>query len=111
MKLIKNRPFTAKITVDYPAVEGGVEQSFTGHFIALPMKELEKFNIGTVEDQDTFLERVFVGWSGLLDDRDGEGVPLEFSAEARAMLLDDLFLRRAVLETYSQTLAGVRRGN
>lgn len=111
MKLIKNRPFTAKVVALYPDVEGGVEQSFTAHFITLPINDLKQFQLNTVEEQDAFLDRVFVGWSGLTDDRDGVEVTLEVNATNRALLLNDLFLRRAVLDAYNMALMGVRRGN
>lgn len=112
MKIVKNRQFKAKVTVDFPADDGAVEtQSFTARFRALSVPEIAEHKLLDTAGQDAFLKAVLMGWEGLTDDRDGEEVPLVFSPEAMTMVLSDLFVRRAVIDTYQAQLMGAKRGN
>ncbi len=112
MKIVKSRSFKAKVTVDFPTDEGAVEtQSFMALFRALSVPELSEHHLLDAAGQDAFLADVLIGWEGLTDDRDGEEVPLTFSPAARTMILTDVFVRRAVIDTYQAKLAGAKRGN
>jgi len=112
MKIVKNRQFKAKVSVDFPTDEDTVEtQSFTALFRALSVPELAEHHLLDAAGQDAFLADVLIGWEGLTDDRDGEEVPLVFSPEAMTMVLSDLFVRRAVIDTYQAQLMGAKRGN
>lgn len=112
MKIVKNRQFKAKVTVNFPSDEGAVEsQSFMALFRALSVPELAEHHLLDAAGQDAFLADVLIGWDRLTDDRDGEDVPLIFSPEARTMILTDVFVRRAVIDTYQAQLMGAKRGN
>lgn len=111
MKFVKHRPFKAQITVEVPGAEGADDMKFTAHFIALSMDELKSHKLETAEEQDAYLRAIFVGWDGITDDTEGEDKPLPFTPENRDMLIGDLFIRRALQETYASTMAGQKRGN
>ena len=113
MKLLKTRPFAALVKVPFPGdtVESVNEQTFTGHFVALPSNELKSFQLVTEEEKRAFLSLVFTGWSGIQDDVDGADVPLEVTPENRERLLSDLFVLTAVMQAYVMAMAGAKRGN
>lgn len=110
MKFIKRRPFKAQINVEFPDADGA-EMTFTAHFVALGVDELQSYKLDTVESQTAYLLAVFVGWDGIIEDTDGPEKPLQFTPENRDMLIGDLFIRRALQDTYRDTMAGLKRGN
>lgn len=107
MKIIKNRPFKATIKVVYPG-DDVADESFVGHFVALSRDVLKELKLGTVEGEDEYIDKMFTGWEGLVDSSDA---PFEVNADNRAALLSDMAVRRAIMDTYAQELAGLRRGN
>ena len=115
MKFVKRRPFKAQIIVEFPCVDRGADgaddMKFTAHFVALSLEELKSHKMETTDDQDAYLRAVFVGWDGIIEDTDGPEKPLPYTAENRDMLMGDLFIRRALQETYATTMAGLKRGN
>ena len=108
MKIIKNRPFKATVKVVYPGNDAPADDSFVGHFVALDRGALKQLKLGTIEGEDEYIAMMFLGWDGLVDSADA---PFEVNAENRAALLSDMAVRRAIMDTYAQELAGLRRGN
>lgn len=112
MKINRTRIFKSKVDVTIPDGETDRVETFIGHFLALPSDELQQWPGHTLEDQDTNLRRVFVGWEGLVDDGEGETAqPYLFTPENRDDMIRDLFIRRALLRTYAVALSGAKRGN
>ena len=107
MKIVKNRPFKATVKVVYPG-DAAADDSFVGHFVALPRDVLKELKLGTVEGEDEYIDQMFTGWEGLIDSTDA---PFEVNAENRVALLSEMAVRRAIMDTYAQELAGLRRGN
>lgn len=113
MKFIKNRPFKARVKVEFPAANGeGIDaQEFTGHFVSLPIDEVEQMDYATNEGQEDYLRRILVGWEGLTDDTDGKDAPMLFSPENHTLLIRDSRVRAAVINAYVEKVHGAKRGN
>lgn len=112
MKITKDRTFKHRITVTFPATEDTTDTaSFTVTFKALTRTQLQACQVGNHEGQCDLLRKVIVGWDGVTDDRDGGAEPLPFSAEALELLLDDVWIMRALFEGYGAALVGAKRGN
>lgn len=112
MKITKDRTFKHRITVSYPETEEtSATASFTVTFKALTRRQLQECKIGNHEGQADLLRQVVVGWDGVTDDRDGTDQPLEFSGEALEVLLDDVWIMRALFDGYGSALVGAKRGN
>jgi|GEM_PF-1294879 len=113
MKFIKNRPFKARVKVEFPSADPDASEvaEFTGHFVSLPMDELAALPLDTVDQQESYLRRVFVGWDGMTDDTEGKDAPFAFSEENRNLLIRDFHIRRAVMDVYAASLSGMKRGN
>ena len=107
MKIVKNRPFKATVKVFYPG-DAAADDSFVGHFVALDRNALKELKLGTVEGEDEYIDMMFKGWEGLMD---SDNSPFDVTPENRAALLSDMAVRRAIMATYAQELAGLRRGN
>lgn len=107
MKIVKNRPFKATVKVVYPG-DAAADDSFVGHFVTLDRDVLKEMKLGTVEGEDAYIDKMFTGWEGLVDSTDA---PFEVNAENRAALLSDMAVRRAVMATYREEMAGLRRKN
>lgn len=110
MKIVKNRTFKAKVTVEFPAEEGTEVQSFMGHFKALSMPELISLVEGKEDPAETF-PKFLVGWDGLTDDREGKDEPFLFSQENLLILAADVFVARAIHQAYVAAVSGAKRGN
>lgn len=108
MKLIKNRPFKATVTVNCPGDEQPDDNSFTGHFVTLSLEEIKALPLGTTDREDAYLNRVFTGWEGLIDSNDA---PFEVTPENRTALLNEVAVRHAIIQAYAEELMGLRRGN
>jgi hypothetical protein len=108
MKFIKNRPFKATVKVVYPGIEVTADNSFVGHFIAFDRDTLKGMALGTPELEDAYLDKVFMGWEGLVNSDDA---PFDVNPENRIALLGDMAVRAALFNTFVQELAGQRRGN
>lgn len=111
MKIVKNRVFRTKVSVELPTEEGFDSQTFTGIFKALTQDELEERRIGTNEEQKAFYGDVLIGWEGLTDDLGGIEQPHPFSPENRDSLLQDIFVMRGVHNAYIGAMSGAKRGN
>jgi hypothetical protein len=108
MKIVKNRPFKATVKVVYPGDDAPADDSFVGHFVALDREALKQLKLGTVEGEDEYIDMMFKGWDGLVD---SDNSAFDVTPENRAALLSDMAMRQAIMETYRQELAGLRRGN
>lgn len=113
MKIVKKRIFKATVKVDFPSAEGEevIAQSFIGHFEAKPYGDLEQYTLDTFENQQAYLRAIFVGWEGLTDDTGPTEVPFAVTPENHEFLINDVFIRPALMKTYIQALAGAKRGN
>ncbi len=112
MKIVKNRTFSQKVVVTIPNDDGGTDQqSFTGRFKVLSTDEIAAHHLGTDEGQTAYCREIFIGWDDLTEDREGEDRPFEFSVGNHALLMSDVFVRRAVIDTYTAALTGAKRGN
>lgn len=110
MKIVKDRTFKAKVTVEFPAEDGSEIQSFTGHFKALSMPELISLIEGKEDPSETF-PKFLIGWDGLTDDREGKDDPFPFSLENVQLLAGDVFVARAIQQAYVAAISGAKRGN
>lgn len=111
MKITRHRTFRATVTVSVPDGDKQTTSSFTALFKALSTEDLAEHRLGTIEEQDAYLQAFLIGWEGLIDDLDGEEKPFEFSEVNRRLLISDVFVRRALLDAYSQAMLGAKRGN
>lgn len=111
MKIVKDRQFRRRVDVEFPAEDGVEVQSFTALFLALQAERMEGRFLRTDEEQSGFLSEVLIGWEGLSEDRGDEVAPYPFSPGNLRELLQDVFVRRALLKTYLDAMAGVKRGN
>jgi hypothetical protein len=114
MKIVKNRLFKMRVKAHLPdeTGEGTEEHSFVGHFTALNSDELSEHRLATLADQEAFLSRVFAGWEGLTDGRDGEEDSVFAVTDAnREFLIKDVFVRPALIQAYQLGLSGAKRGN
>lgn len=114
MRISSTRYFTATVAVAMPTTAGSPadeDMTFTARFRALTTDEFQAHDLGSGEGQNAYLRDVLCGWEGLIDDTDGEDKPLAFTPEHRDALIRDFFVRRALMETYAQALAGAKRGN
>ena len=111
MKIVKNRTFRTKVSVELPTEAGFETVSFVGVFKALTQEELEAAAFGTNAEQRAFISQVLIGWDGVTDDQDGSDKPYPFSPENRDLLLQDIFIMRAVNLAYAAALSGAKRGN
>lgn len=111
-KFVSRPHFSAPVRVLVPGV--AEPQQFTGHFVAMTQSETEALQGASVprermaEANREWLERIFVGWEGVVDDADR---PIQFSAETRAQLLDAPFVRQAVTLAYLTEVSGAARKN
>lgn len=111
-KFVTHPTFTAEVKVKVPGL--AEPQVFTGHFMALPQSETEALQGAAVpaarvaENNREWLNRIFVGWEGIVDDADR---PILFSAETRAELLEAPYVRAAVAITYLTEVSGAARKN
>lgn len=96
--------FSHKVKVRVPVDGGFADQEFTARFRVMPWSEVN----ATDADPAGQLRRIWIGWDGIVDDA-GEAVP--FSDAARDQLIDLLYVRTAVLETYASAMTGAKRGN
>lgn len=103
-KIDPNPEFSHKVKVRVPVDGGFADQEFTARFRVLPWSEVQ----ATDGDPAGQLRRIWVGWEGIVDDA---GEPVPFSDAARDQMIDLLYVRVAVLETYSVAVAGAKRGN
>ncbi|MDB5658312.1 MAG: hypothetical protein JWS10_927 [Cypionkella sp.] len=108
MKIVKNRPFKATVKVVYPGDDATADSSFIGHFLTLNREALQGIVLGTTEAEDEYMAKMFTGWEGLVDSDDA---PFDINPENREALLGDMAVRRAVMATYREEMAGLRRGN
>ena len=92
----------------------------------VPMEYTAKFKGMTLSDYRTLLRRcteaaetgedgdqkmideVLLGWEGVGDEN---GVPLEFSPQARDALMDVLGCRAATVQTFMASVTGAKQGN
>lgn len=111
MKITRTRTFRATVTVTVPDGDLQTSSTFTAVFKALSTEDLAEHRLGTIEEQDAYLQAFLVGWEGLIDDLDGTEKPFEFSEANRRLLISDVFVRRALLEAYSGAMVGAKRGN
>lgn len=112
MKITKDRVFRHQITVTFPQTEDSAETvKFSVTFKALTRSQLAEFQVGSHDGQAALLRAVIVGWDGIIDGRDGSDAPLPFSAEALELLLDDVWICRALMDGYGAALVGAKRGN
>jgi hypothetical protein len=112
MKITKDRSFKHRITVTYPQTEDTSEVvSFSVTFKALTRSQLAEFQVGNHDGQAALLRAVVIGWDAIIDGRDGSEAALSFSAEALELLLDDVWIVRALMDGYGAALVGAKRGN
>lgn len=114
MRLSATRQFSATVVVNMPTATGAPadeDMTFTARFRALTTDEFQAHDLASGEGQNAYLRDVLCGWEGLVDDTGGEDKPLAFTPENRDALIRDFFVRRALMETYAQALAGAKRGN
>ena len=111
MKISRTRSFRATVTIAVPDGDTTSSQSFTALFRALTAEELGAHSFGTIKEQDAYLTAILIGWEGLTDDLDGADKPFEFSEENRRLLISVVFIRRALMDAYSEALLGAKRGN
>ena len=104
LKITQTPEFTHRVKVRIPVDGGFSEQEFDARFRVVPWDELKALD----DDPAEQARRIWVGWKGIVDD---EGNELPFSDGLRDQLLGMLFLRIALLRTYMEAIAGVKRGN
>jgi hypothetical protein len=89
---------------------------FVGEFVRLQENEftdlMESMQAGTVDDGDqrvlAFLDKVFVGWSGI---GDSEGVELPCTPVNRKILFLELGIKSAIARAYFDSVTGAARKN
>lgn len=105
-RIVREPEFTATVAVQPPGDE--LRQSFTARFRALPLSEVQVFDLASPSGTEDFLRRVWVGFEGVIEE---DGRPAEWSPELRDELIDQVWLRMPLVVAYRQGLTGAARGN
>ena len=94
------------VTVESP-VDGGKfkKQTFTAVFKKMSRSS---FNDLIEAGDDAFVSDIIVDWEGIKDE-DGDDVP--FNESNKAMLFDDPYVLRGVIEAYSESITGAGAKN
>lgn len=106
--VIETPKFTRTVTVNVPHGDGYQEQSFVGHFQAVPEDDYSDTTLGEVEKNKEFLRKAWIGG----DDFVGKGDnPVSWSEDLREALLSRADVRVALLQTYFSAVSTLRTGN
>lgn len=103
-KIQQNPEFSHKVKVRVPVDGGFADQEFTARFRVLPWSKVQAHDNDPAEQ----LRCILVGWEGIADD-DGNDVP--YSDAAREQLIDLIYVRLALLRTYTDAVVKARAGN
>lgn len=77
-------------------------REFTAHLLAFTSQDLDQLGAGAIDGAQTLSEHL-VGWEGI---QDAGGQPLAFSPETMALALDDIDVRRGLMEAQVETASG-----
>ncbi|MCK5296138.1 MAG: hypothetical protein KAJ75_04545, partial [Alphaproteobacteria bacterium] len=94
-----------KVTVP---VDGGRhhEQTFTAKFKILDHDKIESLDIAAIDDE--LLKESVVGFEGITD---ADGLEVPYSDENKALILNIVFVRLALMQAYSEAVIKHKRKN
>jgi len=102
-KFLANPTFSWPVLVRTPQAGNVVESRFTATFVLLPQAERDRLGV-TGEGTDELLRRSLIGLDGVVND---DGIPLPWSDDLTRLLVANPWVRRGLVEAYSEALAGV----
>ena len=103
-KIQQNPEFSHKVKVRVPVDGGFADQEFTARFRVLPWEEVAALD----HDNAAQARLILSGWEGIVDEA-GHEVP--FSDEARDQMIGLIYVRLAILRTYTDAMVKARAGN
>lgn len=106
--IIETPKFTRTVTVQVPHGEGYQEQTFVGHFQAVPEDDFADVSLGEVEKNKEFLRRAWIGGEDFVGEGDS---PVRWTEDLREALLSRADVRVALLQTYFGAVSTLRTGN
>ena len=94
------------VTVSVP-VDGG---KFRNETFSVLFRKIgrSQFNELAEQDENALVDAIVEGWDGIKDE-DGDNVP--FTDEAKAVLLDDPFVMKAIINAYADSYGGAPAKN
>ncbi|WYK06756.1 hypothetical protein DWF04_018205 [Cereibacter sphaeroides f. sp. denitrificans] len=107
-KVVTDPRFTHPVSVLVPVDGGHAEQTFRATFRVLSSAKADSHDLSTNAGIDAFLREVVVGLEDIADE---EGRPLPYSDELRSRVLDPIYVKLALLRTYTEALGKARAGN
>ncbi|WP_323780159.1 hypothetical protein [Thalassovita sp.] len=106
--VVQTPKFTRTVTVHVPHGDGYQEQTFVGHFRAVPEDDYTDTTLGEVEKNKELLRAAWIGGDDFVGDADA---PVVWSEDLREALLSRADVRVALLQTYFSAVSTLRPGN
>ncbi|PZQ20463.1 MAG: hypothetical protein DI569_15460 [Sphingopyxis macrogoltabida] len=100
--------FTHKVKVKVPVDGGHADQDFKATFAVMPADEVSDYELGTIPGSTDFLKKIIVSMSDLVGKDDQ---PVSYNDQVRDGMLSLVYVRKALVQTYLQAMAGAQAGN
>lgn len=104
LQITQNPEFEHEVTTRVPVDGGFKDEKFKARFRVVDWDELTEVEHDPAEQ----LRRIWIGWSGIVDD---DKQPIPFSEAMRDQLIGLMFIRMPTLRTYIEAITGAKRGN
>lgn len=111
-KLATTPSYWQRVTVDFPADNGKKDsRAFDAQFRRFAQSELDELRkqlvSGTITDRE-FVDRVLIGWKGLIDEQDQ---PVEFNETNLDRVLELYPTQPSIISAFFKSVNGAREKN